>query len=138
MLRLNTFWECFASAWRPTRGIFRKARFILGGEIKLTGTPSQVEWAERIRLTVAQDFDRVAKAFQAQIAIQTGEKQAETRTILEILEQKRAETMAIPISGYFIREWQELGDQVRQMIAKDPRYHFIKDQRAKRRRASMI
>ena len=122
------------------RGIFknlREARSVLSGEIKLTGTPSQVEWAERIRFTVTQEFDRVAKAFQAQITIQTGEKQAETRTILEILEQKRAETMCIPIAGYFIREWQDLGDQVRQMIAKDPRYHFIKDQRAKRRRATI-
>jgi|SRR5579863_542060 len=119
------------------RDISKKARVLLGGEIELTGTPSQVEWAERIRLTVTREFDRVAKAFQAQITIQTGEKQAETRTILEILEQKRAETMAIPTSGYFIREWQELGDQVRQMIAKDPRYHFIRDQRVKRRRATI-
>jgi len=95
----------------------------------LTGTPNQVEWAEQIRLTVTQEFDRVAKVFQAQERIQTGQKQAETRTILAILEQKRAETMSIRIAGYFIREWRELNDQVRQMIAKDPRYQFIKDQR---------
>jgi hypothetical protein len=119
------------------RDIFRRARFDLGDECKLTGTPSQVEWAQRIRLTVAQEFDRVARVFQAQLDIQTREKQAETRTILAILEQKRAETMSIGIAGYFIREWQELGDQVRQMIAKDPRYHFIRDQRAKRRRAGI-
>jgi hypothetical protein len=111
----------------------RKARFALSDEIKLTGTPAQVEWAERIRLTVDQEFDRIAKAFQAQSASQTVEKQSETRTILEILEQKRAETMSIGIAGYFIREWQDLSDQVRLMIAKDPRYHFIRDQRARRR-----
>jgi hypothetical protein len=119
------------------RDIFKKALFTLSGEIKLIGTPSQVEWAEQIRLTVTREFDRVAKAFQAQLTIQTGEKQAETRTILAILEQKRAETMSIGVAGYFIREWQELGDQVRQMIAKDPRYHSIRDQRAKRRRATI-
>jgi hypothetical protein len=102
----------------------------------LTGTPAQVEWAERIRLTVAQEFDRVAKAFQAQIAIQSGEKQAETRTILAILEQKRAETMSIKIAGYFIREWHELSDQVRRMIAKDPRFQAIRDQRTVRRRVA--
>jgi hypothetical protein len=122
------------------RGIFRKLRkawFALVNETILTGTPAQVEWAERIRLTVAQEFDRVAKAFQAQIPIQTGEKQSETRAILAILEQKRAETMSIGIAGHFIRDWQELGDQVRRMIAKDPRYHFIKDQRAKRRRTTI-
>ena len=119
------------------RDICRKAWFALDNECELTGTPSQVEWAERIRLTVAQEFDRVARVFQAQINVQTREKQAETRTILAILEQKRAETMSIGTAGYFIRDWQELGDQVRQMIAKDPRYQLIRDQRDKRRRAGI-
>jgi hypothetical protein len=107
----------------------------LENESTLTGSPAQVEWAERIRLTVAQEFDRVAKVFQAQVMIQTGAKQAETRTIIAILEQKRAETLANSQAGYFIRDWQELSDQVRQMIAKDPRYLAIRDQRAARRRA---
>jgi hypothetical protein len=119
------------------RAIFRKARSVLASETKLTGTPSQVEWAEQIRLTVAQEFDRVAKVFQAQISIQTGQKQSETRTILAILEQKRADTMANQNAGYFIRDWQELSDQVRQMIAKDPRYQAIKDTRLARRRTTI-
>jgi hypothetical protein len=109
----------------------------LGNESKLTGTPSQIEWAEQIRPTVAREFDRVAKVFEAQARIQTGQKQAETRTILAILEQKRAETMSIAFAGYFIREWQELNDQVRQMIVKDPRYQAIIDQRTARRRAAI-
>jgi hypothetical protein len=46
--------------------VFRKARYSLGNESKLTGTPSQIEWAEQIRLTVAQEFDRVSKVFQSQ------------------------------------------------------------------------
>jgi DNA integrity scanning protein DisA with diadenylate cyclase activity len=96
-----------------------------------------VEWAERIRLTVAQEFDRVAKVFQAQVMIQTGAKQTETCGIIAILEQKRVETLANPQAGYFIRDWQELSDQVRQMIAKDPRYLAIRDQRAARRRATI-
>jgi len=107
----------------------------LENESKLSGTPNQIEWAEQIRLTVAQEFDRVAKVFQAQFCIQTGQKQAETRAIIAILEQKRAETLSIPFAGYFIREWRELSDQVRQMIAKDPRYQAIRDQKAVRRRA---
>ena len=106
-------------------------------ETKLTGTPSQIEWAEQIRLSVAQEFDRVTKVFQAQAGIQTGQKQAETRTIIAILEQKRAETMSIQVAGYFIREWRDLNDQVRQLIAKDPRYLAIRDQRAARRRGSV-
>lgn len=119
------------------RDIFRKGWFALTDKFELTGTPNQVEWAEQIRLTVAQEFDRVARVFQAQAGIQTGQKQSETRTILAILEQKRAETMANRQAGYFIREWQELSDQVRQMIAKDPRYQAVKDQRVARRRAAI-
>ena len=53
-----------------------------------------MEWAERIRLTVDQEFDRVAKVFQAQVVIQTRAKQTETRTIIAILEQKRVDTLA--------------------------------------------
>lgn len=102
-------------------------------EIKLIGTPSQVEWAERIKLTVAQEFDRVARAFQAAASRQTKEDQAETRIVLAILEQKRAETMANERAGYFIRDWQDLSDQVRQMIAKDPRFQTLKGRRAARR-----
>ena len=103
----------------------------------LTGTPNQIEWAERIKLTVAREFDRVAKALEAQADVQTGQKQAETRIIIGILEQKRTETLAIPSAGYFIRVWQELNDQVSQMIAKDPRYLFIRDQRVVRRRTAI-
>jgi hypothetical protein len=106
-------------------------------EIALRGTPSQVEWAEQIRPRVVQEFDRVAKVFHAQMAIQTGEKQSETRTILEILEEKRAETLSIRFAGYYIRVWQELSDQVRQMIAKDPRYQAVRDQRATRLRTAI-
>lgn len=95
-----------------------------------------MEWAEQIRPGVIGEFDRVAKVFQAQLRMQAGEKQSETRTILEILEQKRAETLSIRSAGYYIREWQELSDQVRQMIAKDPRYQTVKDQRAARRRTA--
>jgi hypothetical protein len=109
----------------------------LGSEITLTGTPSQVEWAEQIRPAVAREFDRVADVFHAQMALQAGETQSDTRTILAILEQKRVETMANQQAGYFIRDWRELSDQVRQLIAKDPRYQAIKDQRAARRRATI-
>jgi hypothetical protein len=33
-------------------------------------------------------------------------------------------------AGYFIRDWQEISDQVRQMIFQDPRYQAIKNHRA--------
>ncbi|HEX4277712.1 MAG TPA: hypothetical protein VHZ74_20290 [Bryobacteraceae bacterium] len=77
----------------------------------------------------------MAKAFEARASHQTGETLAETRTILAILEQKRAETMANDRAGYFIRDWQSLSDQVRQLIAADPRYQAIKEARTVRRGA---
>lgn len=112
----------------------RDARFALGNEIKLTGTPNQVEWAEQIRLTVAQEFDRVVNAFRERMNLQIGMDQAEIRAVIAIIEQKRTETMGNTQAGYFIRDWQELSDQVRRMIRQDPRYQEIKDQRAARRR----
>ncbi len=102
----------------------------------LTGTPAQVEWAARIIPTVVHEFDRVAAAFQAQASRQTGLDQAETLSLIAILEQKRAETLANERAGYFIRDWQELNDQVRQMIGKDPGYREIKEARAARRRVT--
>lgn len=106
-------------------------------EIELTGTPNQIEWAGQIRLTVAEEFDRVAKVLRAQALNQTEDQQAETRAIIAILEEKRAETMSIPSAGYFIRVWQALDDQVRQMIAKDPRYESLRNQRTARRPAPL-
>ena len=41
------------------------------GPVLMTGTESQVEWSERIRLRVNNEFDRVAAAFQA-VAEKTG------------------------------------------------------------------
>ncbi len=99
----------------------------------LTGTPSQIEWAELIRPRVNAEFARVAKAFGAVAAHQTDANRLETLTILAILEEKRSEVMANAEAGYFIRYWQELSDQVRQIIARDPRYKAIKANRPPRR-----
>jgi Chaperonin 10 Kd subunit len=99
----------------------------------MTGTESQVEWAERIRLRVSQEFDRVADAFRIQAGKQTEQDKAETLTVIAILEEKRIETMANDRAGYFIRDWQELSDQVRQLIAQDPRYRAIKANWTERR-----
>ncbi len=99
----------------------------------LTGTPSQIEWAEQIRVNVALEFDRVANAFRNVAAGQTDQVQAETRTVIAILEEKRAETLGNDRAGYFIRDWQELKDQVRQLIFRDSRYQAIKADRMTRR-----
>ena len=91
----------------------------------MTGTASQIEWAEQIRPRVNAEFDRVAKAFQAAASNQAEQDRADTNTIIAILEEKRVEVMQQNQAGYFIRDWRELNDQVRQMIARDSRYQTI-------------
>jgi hypothetical protein len=98
----------------------------LPGLVQMTGTAAQVEWAERIRQQVNSEFDRVASSFRAVAEKQPDGKRADTETILAILEDKRAEVMSREQAGYFIRDWQEIDDQVRQLIAKDSRYQEIK------------
>jgi hypothetical protein len=100
---------------------------------KMTGTASQIEWAEQIRPRVAQEFDRVANAFKEVARKQTAQHRADTGTVLAILEEKRAEIMANDRAGYFIRDWQELNGKVRQLIAKDSRYQAIQADRASRK-----
>jgi hypothetical protein len=102
--------------------------------LPLTGTASQIEWAEQIRPRVAQEFDRVARAFQTVSVRQTPQDRADTGIVLAILQEKRAETMANDRAGYFIRDWHELNDQVRQLIAKDSRYQAIQAGRAARKK----
>jgi len=46
--------------------------------------------------------------------------------VIAILEDKRAKVMAEDQAGYFIHNWQELRDQVRRTIIRDPRYLAIK------------
>ncbi|HUA20158.1 MAG TPA: hypothetical protein VMB25_15525 [Bryobacteraceae bacterium] len=76
----------------------------------ISATPSQVEWAERIQRQVNAEFDRVAASFRAIAGKQS--------------DGKRADTQA----------WQEIGDQVRQMIFHDPCYQAIQSNSSARRR----
>jgi hypothetical protein len=95
----------------------------------MTGTPSQIEFAEQIKPRVNAEFDRVAKAFRAVASNQPEAERLDTFAVLQILEDKRAEVMACDRAGYFIRDWQELAGQVRQMIAQDHRYQTIRAKR---------
>ncbi len=98
----------------------------------MTGTTSQVEWAERIRQGVIADFDRVAAAFRMVAVKQDAAARADTEAVITILEDKRAETLSRRDAGYYIHDWQEITDQVRQMIFRDNRYRTIKKNRAAR------
>jgi hypothetical protein len=99
----------------------------------LSGTPSQVEWADRIRNRVSEEFDRVAHSLRSAALKQSDADRADTQAILAILEEKRAAAMDREQAGYFIRDWQEITDQVRQMIGQDSRYRAIKSRKAARR-----
>ena len=99
----------------------------------MTGTVNQIEWAVQIKERVGAEFDRVAKALQSVAGQQAEQDRADTRAIIAILEEKRAEVMARTQAGYFIHDWQELSDQVRRMIVRDPRYLAIKSSKTTRR-----
>ena len=95
---------------------------------KMTGSVDQIEWAERIRIQVNGEFDRVAKALQAAALKQSDQDRLNTYEIMLILEEKRGEVLSNGRAGYFIHDWQELRDQVRKMIMNDARYKTIKEQ----------
>lgn len=95
----------------------------------MTGTPSQIEWAEQIKRQVNAEFDRVANAFKEAADGQSKQDRLDIDAIIAILQQKRVEVMARNEAGYFIRDWQELSDQVRRMIGCDPAYQSIRARR---------
>jgi hypothetical protein len=95
----------------------------------LTGTETQVEWAERIREGVRQEFDRVEKSFRSVAERQDEGSRLRTEAILVILRDKRDDAMSRSDAGYFIREWQDISDQVRQAIGNDPRFQALRAKR---------
>ena len=95
-------------------------------EKTLTGTVNQIEWAKQIRAGVSAEFDRVITALEAAAAKQSGQNRMDTQAIIALVEEKRTEVLEHQEAGYFIHDWQELRDQVRQMIIKDDRYKAIK------------
>jgi hypothetical protein len=101
--------------------------------VEMTGTTSQLQWAEQIRLRVAEEFDRVEAAFRVTAGRQSEPDRIDTLTVISILNEKRAEVLAKTSAGYFIRDWQELDGRVRRVIADDPRYQAIKTAREARR-----
>ena len=110
-------------AWEEEGGAARRPDATV---TSLSGTENQVEWALRIKRQVNEEFDRVAAAFTVVACRQDGRRRTETEAIIAILEEKRLEVMRNEEAGYFIHGWQEIGDQVRQLIFQDSRYQAIK------------
>lgn len=104
----------------------------------MSGSPSQVEWAERIKKSVGEEFARVERSFRSVADTQSGSKRAETEVILTILEEKRAAVMSRLEAGYFIHDWQEINDQVRNMINRDVRFLAIKNTRRRRQEIKIL
>jgi hypothetical protein len=98
--------------------------------IPLLGSAGQIEWAESIRDRVNDEFERVAMAFRTIAHRQDAGKRRDTETIIAIVEEKRVEVLSRDRAGYFIRDWQEISDQVREMIGQDSRYQAIKTEKA--------
>jgi len=113
-------WEDDGGAARPSPSV---------STASMTGTASQIEWARRIKRQVNDEFDRVGALLRSVARKQSKAKRAETEAVIGILEDKRAEVMSKQQAGYFIHDWQEIGDQVRQMIFRDARYQAIKSNR---------
>jgi hypothetical protein len=61
-------------------------------------------------------------------------KRADTEAILAVLAEKRVEVMSIDSAGCFIYDWQDIGDQIRNLISSDPRFEEIRRNRTTRRR----
>ena len=74
----------------------------------MTGTPAQVEWAERIKRNVNAEFDRMAAALGTMPNKPDDQQRADVAAILEILEENREEVLGNTEAGYFIKHWQEL------------------------------
>lgn len=126
---MNSTWTRDIEAWESEGGALGPPGI---SAVFMSGTVSQVEWAQRIRRNVDADFSRVAASFRAVANQQPHERRAGTEAILAILEDQRAEVMIHERAGYFIRGWQEISDQVRQLIFRDPRYQAIRSNRPAR------
>ena len=115
--------EITESTAEPSVVVYRRRP--VSSEKRMIGTANQVDWAERIRGQVSEEFDRVAKALESAMSRQSELRRGKTLTSITILEDKRGEVMAHDQAGYFIREWHEIRDQVRQLITQDSRYKAI-------------
>jgi len=129
MLERNGSSAVDIDAWEGEGG---STRAPLPVSAALMGSASQVEWAERIKRQVNAEFDRVAASFRSVAGKQADNKRADTEAVIAVLEDKRAEVMSRNDAGYFIHDWQEISDQVRQLIFHDPRYQAIKSNRTAR------
>ena len=94
--------------------------------LQLVGTPSQIEWAEQIRRgSPASSIACPALCWRWLVSNQNRTDQTPRR--LSPFSRRNASRCWLGLrQGYFIRDWQELTDQVLRVIRKDPRYQAIR------------
>jgi hypothetical protein len=100
----------------------------------MIGKVDQVKQAERIKQRINAEFDRIAQALATSAAKQTDQDRIDTEAVIVILEEKRSEIMSKGQADYFINNWRQLNDRVRELIAEDTRYRDINTRKAMRRR----
>src|SRR5215510_11606963 len=86
------------------------------GEQRMIGTVNQIAWAVQIKAKVNAEFDRVRRVLESVATKQSPNDGTDLQAIIRILEDKRAQVMGNEQAVYFIQDWQELRDQVRQLI----------------------
>ena len=100
----------------------------------MNGNEDQVQQAERIKTRINTEFDRIAQALALSATKQSGEDRTDVEAVIVILEEKRAEVLGKTQADYFINNWRQLNDRVRQMISQDSRYLAINTRKALRHR----
>ena len=101
-------------------------------DVRMSGTLNQIAWAVQIKAHVDAEFDRVRTVLEYAMTKQSPKDATDIEAIIRILEDKRAEVMRNEQAGYYIHDWQELGNRVSRMIVGDPRYAAIKASQAER------
>jgi hypothetical protein len=100
----------------------------------MIGTEDQVKRAEQIKVRINAEFDRIARALESAAGKQNGRDRVDTEAVIVILEDKRTDVMAKGQASYFLNNWRELNDRVRQLITQDSRYLAINTRKAMRDR----
>ncbi len=77
----------------------------------LGSTEDRLEWAVRIQDQRNEEFDRVVGAFRVVVHQKETGPRNRIGTIITVLEQERSEGMCNEEAGFFIRGWQDIGEQ---------------------------
>lgn len=87
----------------------------------MNAAPNHPERTADLKARVNAEFDRVAQSFHAAAQHQSGRERQDTAALLEILEEHRAAVLANTDLGYFLDNWSNPHEQVRRLLATDPR-----------------